>query len=149
MKKIMWALGVVLALFVIGCGIGGPNSETKSKSVNGPAATKTTTPPVALAAKDFEPSLKIKGKECFGSAGCNVRYGFQLAISDEVRGKLDRDGRSYEVTYEVRGGQDGPQTDTVTIGPDGTFSVYEGFVQTASRSTKLTVKITRVERMVY
>jgi hypothetical protein len=58
---------------------------------------------------------------------------------------LDPD-QSYDVTFDVRGDEDGPITGTFTV-QNGEVSSYdlEGVASTGSSGTKLTVKVTNVD----
>jgi hypothetical protein len=98
-------------------------------------------PPASPAAADFRIRLKVKRKTCFGSAGCNVTY----RIVPTYVGSEDLSSGSWDVTYVVRGGEDGPQTNTFTM-TDGEASFdSEELVSTRSRDTKLTVKVVSVD----
>ena len=85
--------------------------------------------------------MKTLQKQCFGSAGCNVTY--RVGVDYTGTGALDP-AKTYEVTYEVRGVEDGPAVNTLTI-EDGQASVdSEEIASTPSSATKLTVKVTGV-----
>ena len=110
-----------------------PAAPTESEISDAPAYIATTS--------DFKIALKIKSKACFGDAGCNVTYEPELTI---VGAQVDQDGCSYEITYEVRGGEDGPAIDTIEL-DSGQYQQTEGIAQTARQSSKLTAVITDVE----
>ena len=79
-------------------------------------------------------------KQCFGSAGCNVTY---RILVDYTGPALDPAGK-YEVLYQVRGGEDGPVSNSLEIA-DGQSSVdEEEFVIAKSSKTKLTAVVTDV-----
>jgi hypothetical protein len=105
---------------------------------------QTTAPPAPSftpGPADFRLTLKTLKKACFGSAGCNVTYRIQPTY---IGTETLEPGTEYEVTYEVRGGQDGAQTNTFTL-QDGNASVdSEEFLSTTSSGTKLTAKVTDV-----
>jgi hypothetical protein len=91
---------------------------------------------------DFKIGLKIRKKECFGSAGCNVTY--RIDPSYEGTEPLPDSG-TIEVTYEVRGGEDGPQINTFTIDGDGSAHFdSEEDLSTPKSSTKLKAVATAV-----
>ncbi len=92
---------------------------------------------------DFEVTLKILSKECFGSAGCNVTYRAKLSQSLPT-GALDPDV-TYDLTYVVHGDESGPQTETMYITGDQYEQPSEGLAQTPSSGTKLTVTVTKLE----
>ncbi len=90
---------------------------------------------------NFTIVIKVLSKECFGSAGCNVRY----RIKPRYWGKALPLDATYEVTYKVTGGED-PQINTFTITGDGEATInQEDFVSTPSSSSTLRAKVTEVE----
>ncbi|WP_375478845.1 hypothetical protein [uncultured Jatrophihabitans sp.] len=94
-----------------------------------------------LAPSDFTIKLRVRSKECFGSAGCDLTY----QIDPQYNGIEDISSGSWEVTYVVRGGQDGPQVNTFTL-KDGQASFDDSeSIQTTSSGTKLRAKVTSVE----
>jgi hypothetical protein len=89
----------------------------------------------------FRLAVKILQKKCFGSAGCNVTY----RVDPKFLGPGDPNDT--EVTYEVLGGEDGPQVNTFTIDSAGTASYpSEETVSTPSSRTVLTARVTDVRR---
>lgn len=116
-----------------------PAATAPSLGGGDPDVYETTTPTYTPTAADFKITLKVKSKDCFGSAGCNVVYEPQLTI---VGGEVDQNG-TYEITYEVRGGQDGSSIDTLDVS-GGQYSASENLVQTAGQAVKLTAVITEV-----
>lgn len=166
--KILTGLAVLVAVGIIGAAVGGgedpqqvthaaatetqdttkgtaldPSYTTPSPAPAAPEVSETTPPAVedyTPTVKDFAIALKIKSKECFGSAGCNVTYEPKLTI---VGPKVDEDG-TYEITFEVRGGDDGAAIDTIEV-DGGQYSASEGLAQTARQSSKLTAVITEME----
>lgn len=134
---------VAVGITLLACGSGATNGDTVgSGSTAGaqtqitPAAAKPTyhTPVPA----DFKLTVKVIAKECFGSAGCNVTFRIDLTGG----GELDPD-KTYELTYEVKGGED-PLINTLTV----TGKQYERedkeYIQTSSSSKKLTAVVTSV-----
>lgn len=91
-------------------------------------------------AKDFKLTVKVLKKECFGSAGCNLTYRVLVAYSGST---LDP-AVTYEVGYQVRGGEDGPVINTLTVTGDTSSVDEEESVSTKNNSTKLTVSATDV-----
>jgi hypothetical protein len=111
-------------------------------SVGVPTESLPPDPPAYEAvASDFSITLKVKSRDCFGDAGCNVTYVPVLTI---VGSQVDQDAGSYSITYEVRGGTDGAEVDTIDV-DSGKYDQSEGFAQTARASSKLTAVITDVE----
>ncbi|GEB12049.1 hypothetical protein NSI01_03640 [Pimelobacter simplex] len=97
---------------------------------------------VAIAPRNIRIGVKTRSKECFGSAGCNVT----VQIDPDYAGNQDVSSGSWEITYEIRGGED-PVVETMTL-EDGTFSFpEEQFLQTTSSNSKLTAVATRVDSL--
>ncbi len=92
---------------------------------------------------DFEVTLKVLSKECFGDAGCNLTYRAKLSQSLPT-GALDPD-ITYDLTYVVHGDESGPQTETMYITGDQYEQPSEGLAQTPSSGTRLTVTVTKIE----
>ena len=127
-----------------------PASAARTTDAPAPAdscadGTCTTATPVAeapggpvLTAADIELTVKIKKKDCFGSAGCNVEYEIDASVGKEVQ-------RECEVTYDVHGLED-TRTGTLDFHRDGTFEQdkYQAG-ETSSSTKKLTAKVTDVE----
>jgi len=105
--------------------------------------TDTTPAYVTPKKGDFEVTLKILSKECFGDAGCNLTYRAKLSQSLPT-GALDPDV-TYDLTYVVHGDESGPQTETMYITGDQYEQPSEGIAQTATSGTKLTVTVTKIE----
>lgn len=111
-----------------------------------PILTTTTPPPPDLGGytptvRDFKVAVKVTEKDCFGSAGCLVTYTINLAYTGAET--LDP-STSYDVTYEVRGPEDGPSIDTLTV-TGGEYDVpSDNTVTTPSSATKLTAVVTDV-----
>lgn len=117
------------------------NHPGSSVATNTPAAdTDTPSPSYSPTADDFKLKAKILSKQCFGTAGCNLTYRIQLAYVGQT---LDPDS-SYEVTYKVSGGEDGPQINTLTVEGDQFTTDGEEIVSTPSAGTKLRVTVTDV-----
>lgn len=110
------------------------------------SASSSTTQPVQranpLSAKSWQLSLKIKSKECFGSAGCSVEFTPRLKWMGP--GPKPEEDSSYDITYEVKGPEDGAITGTIST--HGThYDDDTTYVSTSNSRVKLTVKITQIE----
>lgn len=147
--------------FLLGVALGGTGgsssaSDTKDSSAkNAPSSLVDTSEPAApvvedspepepvvypVRARDFTIKVKIRTKECFGSAGCIVTY----QIDPSYEGMADLKSGSYDITYKVTGAND-PIINTMTL-EDGTFSFdQEEDTQTPSTSSVLKAKVTSVE----
>lgn len=162
-RRLWWILAIVCA-FILGLVLGGVGGLVGGATVAAigtvqteatpatatsadPTGTLDTTMPTEEPAAGFEYTadtftieLKTLSKECFGSAGCNLRVKpvlstFDDSIPDDASGSL---------TYEITGGEDGPVTDTITL--TGTkYSIEQSVISTPSSSKKLKIKITDVE----
>jgi len=150
------------ALIVVGgvagaLGTGGKKAAAPAHTISSAPSTTTAaiqppileqpsdTAPAYVTPKkgDFEVTLKVLSKECFGSAGCNVTYRAKLSQSLPT-GALDPDV-TYDLTYVVHGDESGPQTETMYITGDQYEQPSEGLAQTATSGTKLTVTVTKIE----
>ncbi len=150
------------ALIVVGgvagaLGTGGKKAAAPAHTISSAPSTTTAaiqppileqpsdTAPAYVTPKkgDFEVTLKILSKECFGSAGCNLTYRAKLSQS-LPSGALDPDV-TYDLTYVVHGDESGPQTETMYITGDQYEQPSEGLAQTATSGTKLTVTVTKLE----
>lgn len=117
-----------------------------TESTEAPAPEDTpeeTLDPYTPTTSDFKVSLKTLSQECFGSAGCNVT----VRPSVTYTGQPLQAGMQAEVTYEIRGGDDGSQTNTFTMDSDGKAMLDESFISTSSHKTKLSIAVTEVEVM--
>lgn len=88
---------------------------------------------------DFSVELTVKDRECFGSAGCNVTYRVKPNYS-----ALETPEETWEITYEVRGIEDGPQIETFTLDGDEFSFSPEIQVQTSGPNAEARTKITNV-----
>jgi hypothetical protein len=114
-----------------------PPSPSPSETATATAGVHTPT------ASDFEVSIKILSKQCFGSAGCLVEYRPKIAGDID---SLPKQG-TVEVSYSITGGEGPIQgTFTITLGEDPQVKGQdEESTQTPSSSAKLKIKITDVE----
>lgn len=112
---------------------------TRSAPVNvvaPPAPTKTYGAP---SPGDFELTVKTLEKKCFGSAGCIVRFRIELAYGGP---ELDP-AVTYEVTYEVTGGEE-PLINTLEVTGDQYSTDKEETIDTPRASSKLRATVTGV-----
>lgn len=116
---------------------------TPSETADG--IQETTPPPPEPAytptAKDFRIAVKVVSRQCFGSAGCLVSY----RVAPTYVGKHPlSESVEYEVTYEVRGVDDGPAVNTFTVTGGESSVQSEETAQTPSSTTKLSAVATDV-----
>ncbi|MFJ2392835.1 hypothetical protein ACIOTI_08815 [Streptomyces sp. NPDC087843] len=108
-------------------------------------ATEDTEPTYTdLDADSFTIDLKTKSRQCFGSAGCNltVEPSLSLAVDSE---DVDPDA-TYEITYEIRGDESGPVIETAELTEQTSLSYTPSSISTVSARTKVSVKITDVQK---
>jgi len=155
---VLAAVGGVLALCVGGTVIAGlsgaldtdtPSAATpttrgaQTAAAAAPEPTKATYTP--LAGKDIALTVKTMSKECFGSAGCLVTFNIDIAY----KGGPVEPGSVWDVTYEVRGGEE-PLIDTMEMTFDDTgihgraLVEREQLIQTPKSTSKLTAVVTAV-----
>lgn len=110
------------------------------------ATTPDPTPtPVAAATpavSDLELTLKTTSKKCFGSAGCLITVKVNLGYGGPTLSPDD----TWQVTYEINGVQDGPLVGSFEMTGDQ-YTVNEENVETTSSKSKVTVKVTSVEKV--
>lgn len=113
---------------------------SQSQETGGDSSEPAVSGGAAVAPRNFKLGLRTRSKQCFGSAGCNVT----VQVSPSYVGTQDVSSGSWEITYEVRGGEDGPQVETMTL-DNGTFSFpEEQSLSTTSSSVRLEAVVTRV-----
>lgn len=160
---VRWTLIGVVAV-AIAAGVGTAASGGKKHTTTKPAhtttatpAAATTTPPtiqppiiepagpvyVTLSKTNVTVTLKILTKDCFGDAGCNVTY--RPVLTQLVPAGSFDPTVTYDVTYQVRGGSDGAQVDTLYVTGDKYESPSDGIAQTGSSGVNLTAVVTAVE----
>lgn len=160
-RRPRWATpAIALAAFVVGAGAAGASgdSTTTAKPTTtvtvtataaaepAPAASTSTTTEAAAPAdyvpqpKDFRVTLSIISKQCFGSAGCNITY----RIAPKYIGPAVSHDLNLTVTYQVDGGEDGPQINSFTIEDNTASFDQQEVISTKSSKSKLSVKVTQV-----
>ena len=148
-------MAVVVGVIAFGIGAavgnGGGISSGTPKAAGSASQSATTTTEVEVTTtaastydapepSDFELTVKTLSKQCFGSAGCNVTYRIQAGWD----GTYDP-AMTYEVVYEVRGDESGPQTNNFTITGDEYEISQEESASTRSSGVKLTARVISVE----
>ncbi|NEC92189.1 hypothetical protein [Streptomyces sp. SID12501] len=91
----------------------------------------------------FEIKLRTTERQCFGSAGCNVTVEPDMTLLVDSA-DLDPDA-VYEITYEIRGDEDGPVIETAELSDQTSLNFTPSLVSTSSASKKLSVEITDVQ----
>lgn len=99
------------------------------------------TPGPTPSAADFTLTPKITDQECFGSAGCNVVFHVAMDYTGPVLSESD----TWLITYEARGGEDGPLIGTLRLRGER-FDANNETVSTASSAKKISIKVTDVQK---
>lgn len=150
------AVAVVVGVIAFGIGAvvgnGGGTSSGTPKAAGSASQSATTATEVEVTTitaastydtpepSDFELTVKTLSKQCFGSAGCDITYRIQAGWD----GTYDPD-KTYEIVYEVRGDESGPQTNNFTITGDEYQVSQEETASTRSSGVKLTARVVSVE----
>lgn len=88
--------------------------------------------------EDFAIDLKVKAKQCYGSAGCNVTVEPVLTYPEG----LDPEAL-YEVTYTITGGEDGSVIETAELMGENAQG-QETLISTSSSAVTPKAKVTDV-----
>lgn len=92
-------------------------------------------------ASEFSLTVKVLEKDCFGEAGCVVRY--RIDKIKYTGDGLDPDA-TYELTYEIKGLEDS-KIGTLTVTDGGKVNLPGSDHGQAPPNPKLTAKVTAVE----
>jgi hypothetical protein len=155
---VSWLIGVVMIMMVLPANdnslptvttsaseqASDTGTEAGSEPTDAGQPTETATAGVhAPTAGDFEVSIKILSKQCFGSAGCNISYRPKIAADKSAL----PDSGTVEVSYRITGGE-GPILGTflITLGDSPQVEGQdEESTETSSSGSTLKIKITDVE----
>ncbi|MET8146828.1 hypothetical protein ACIBSW_14400 [Actinoplanes sp. NPDC049668] len=107
-----------------------------------PEELEEAEPVVTPAASDFKLTPKITGRQCFGSAGCNIKFKVKMAYTGPALSETD----TWAVTYEVSGVEDGPMIGTFEVSGER-YNADEELTHTSGPKKKLTIKVTDIERV--
>jgi hypothetical protein len=154
-QVLVLALAVGAACLILGTVIGAAVARLDKTAGTRPRAAATTRPPAAAEEpattepaaaypepkpSDFDLKVKVLKKENFGSAGSFVTFRIEAAWP-----KTYDPDETYEVTYEVRGPEDGPMVNTFEVTGDEYRTQREETASTPSASTRLTARVTDVQ----
>ena len=116
-------------------------TETVTTIPDAPAEAEETVADTSYVPKpsDFKIGVRVRSKECFGSAGCIIEY----QIDPQYVGSQSLGDGSYDVTYEVRGGTD-PIINTFQIDSGSASYDQEEMADTSSAGARLTARVTDV-----
>lgn len=145
--------------FLLGAAIFSGMPSPEPSAAPAPASTVTVTAPPEVAPSDdptteapapagYEPhksdwavGVKVKEKQCFGSAGCSVT----ATIDPEYVGTEPLpDTGTIEVTYQISGDTSGPVVGTFTVTDKQASYDKETDLDTKSSSVKPAAKVTDV-----
>lgn len=145
-SRLPWILGGLVVLLLL-CGgflaigaLAGGDDNTDTAAT--PATTTAAAAVKAPAAGDFKLSARITEQTCYGEAGCAVTWLPEVTYS----GPAIADGQTWAVSYQVSGLESGTKVGTILISSAGPAkqSVKRG--RTAGEDTKITLKVTSVEK---
>lgn len=132
------AVGAALAGCYIPDGKHPITTPSGSRSSGYGSDADTTTEAPLPSASQFRATLTEISRDCFGSAGCNVRY--QITPSYIGSGGIP-DG-SYKILYSVSGCED-TKSGYITV-RNGRYDTEEEYCSTSSDGRQLTARITQV-----
>lgn len=115
-----------------------------TEGANLPSDEPTTEEPATYkpSKSDWQVGVKVKEKQCFGEAGCNVT----VTIDPKYVGTTPLpDSGTIEVTYELSGDTSGPVVGTFTVEDHSASFDKETSLDTKSGSVKVKAKVTAVE----
>lgn len=121
-----------------------PSPSTSAATVSPEPVSDPATETPAYAdprPSDFAMKFRVKRKQCFGSAGCNVDVEPDLSYGGIL--PIDPD-KTYEITYQINGDESGPVIETVTLTNGTSMEYYPSSLSTASSGTRITGKVTDV-----
>jgi hypothetical protein len=145
MGELVRRAAVLVLATLTACGTDAPSGDAKPAAkddhpyISPTYVVPTLDYPVPKPA-DFTLTTKTLRKQCFGSAGCNVTYRIKAGWS----ASLDP-AKTYEVSYEVRGVEDGPSLGTIDVTGGSYETEDEVIASTSGPGKKLTVVVTGVE----
>lgn len=114
-------------------------TETVTATVTAEPSPSPATSENLPSPEDFVIDLRTIEKKCFGSAGCNVTVSIDPTYVGT--GSLPD---AFKVTYEIRGGEDGPQVNTFSVEGDTVSYDGEERISTSSSDAELEAVATDV-----
>lgn len=139
---IIGIFGVVLVLFVGLAALGAILENDEPTSAASPSSPPAAKKPAGPAAADFKLTAKITEQTCYGEAGCAVTW---LPVVTYT-GPAIPAGQTYVITYQVSGAESGTKVGKIVMGSSGPAKQNEKRNRTAAEDTKITLKVTGVER---
>jgi hypothetical protein len=109
-----------------------------------PEPTESPSPEWTTSKEDWNASLKIVSKNCYGyGLGCSIEAKVKLGYYEDS--STIPDDATIEVTYKIKGAKDGPVVGSTEVTNQTEYDVNTEYLDTRSRSSKLTVVVTAVE----
>lgn len=140
---LLFTLAAWMLLMLAGCSSGTSIRTPAPVTVRTAPSVSSDAGDVSLSPSDIRLTLKVKSKQCFGSAGCNVTVSPDVSLL-----KDPGDDRVYEITFLVYGDESGPVTQSVTL-TGHRLDYGDIFLSTPRSSVKITGKVTGVEQWAY
>lgn len=140
---ILGAVGVVLVLCVAFVALGAFLDAGDSTDAVLPAPTTAATAKAGAKAPtpgDFKLTAKVTEKKCYGEAGCTVTWIPEVVYTGPALTS------GWRVSYTVEGVESGTKAGTIVMGAAGPAKQREKRNRTADQDTKVTLKVTGVER---
>jgi hypothetical protein len=142
-------LGIVIGAAVAGFDEAVGTRPRAAATTTLPPTTATVEEPASTAASYPEPKLsdftlklvELK-RQKFGSAGANVTFKIQAGW-----GPTYDPNKTYQLIYEIRGGEDGPERNYMEITGDEYRTEDEQTISTTHVDEKLTVKAITIEEI--
>lgn len=147
-RRTMAAAGLLAAVLTAGCAVNRDAGTTAPSSTTATTKLPLTTAESTLGPvydtpkpSDFHLSPKVLERENFGELGplITVRV---VAAWDQTYDPA----KTYEVTYEILGGEDGPEVDSMEIQGE-TYDANEHTVAAPSNSTRVRFRVLSVEEV--
>jgi hypothetical protein len=137
------AVGVVLVLCVAFVALGAFLDDGDSNDAVLPAPTATAAVKAGAKAPtpaDFKLTAKVTDQKCYGEAGCAVTWLPEIVYTGPALTS------SWLVSYTVEGVESGTKAGTIVMGETGPAKQREKRNRVADEDTKVTLKVTGVER---
>lgn len=154
-----WAhpLGVLSAtLLLVGCSSSDDEGSEPAPDAMPPILTVTVTEEVTVTrdpasaddvavprARDWELSVRITAKKCYGDLGCNIEYELEPTYTGPLS-SAELKASTFDLTYEVVGGDSGPIIDTVSVEEGRVYGDLSGRVSIDSPTVELRARVTDV-----
>lgn len=141
----------VAGLTVAGCSSFGASNGAPVTSSGRTVAPVVAPPPSSSSQylvpvpSDYTVTVKVLTKQCFGTAGCDLTYRTALAWNLSAVQSPDP-SITYDVTYEVDGGDSGPQVGTFQVTGNQYSDSGVQVISTTTQGQQLTAKVTDVSQ---